>query len=247
MPTRFLKRPSIFVKFESGEMNAQSEPAYSVPVRNRLARVVLKPAFQALFHILARIRVTGGENVPFGKPYLVAFNHISTFDPPFLLAFWPEMLEGMAAVEVWSRPGQAQLVRIYYAIPVHRGEYDRDLLDRALSVLAAGKPLLLAPEGGRSHHVGMRRAHPGIAFLAEKARVPVVPVGIVGTTDDFFKRAVRFDRSLLEMRIGKPVELPEVTGKGDERREARQRNADLVMTHIARLLPEDYRGVYTET
>ncbi len=225
-------------------MTAANKPAYSVPLQNRAARVILKPIFQGLFHLLARIRVTGEENVPFEKPYLVAFNHISTFDPPFLLAFWPEMLEGMGAVDLWKRTGQAQLVRLYYAIPVHRGEYDRDLLDRGLSVLAAGKPLLLAPEGGRSHQIGMRRAHPGVAYLAEKAGVPVVPVGIIGTTDDFLKRASRLERRLLEMRIGKPVVLPPVTGKGDERREARQRNADLVMEQIAGLLPEEYRGVY---
>ena len=217
---------------------------YSVPLQNRLARVVLKPIFQGLFHVLARIKVAGVENVPVGKPYLVAFNHISTFDPPLLLAFWPEMLEGMGAVDLWSRPGQAQLVRLYSVIPVHRGEYDRDLLERALSVLAAGRPLLLAPEGGRSHHLGMRRAHPGVAYLAEKAGVPVIPVGITGTTDDFFKRATHLERRLLEMRIGSPVNLPAVTGKGDERREARQRNADLVMEHIAALLPKEYRGVY---
>ncbi len=225
-------------------MTTASEPAYSVPLQNRAARVILKPVFQGLFHLLARIRVTGEENIPFGKPYLVAFNHISTFDPPFLLAFWPEMLEGMGAVDLWKRPGQAQLVRLYYAIPVHRGEYDRDLLDRGLSVLAAGKPLLLAPEGGRSHHIGMRRAHPGVAYLAEKAGVPVVPVGVTGTTDDFFKRATHLERHLLEIRIGKPVVLPPMMGKGDERREARQRNADLVMEQIAGLLPEEYRGVY---
>jgi len=225
-------------------MENSPEPVYSVPAPNRIARAILKPVFQGLFHLLARVRVTGRENVLFGKPYLVAFNHISTFDPPFVLAFWPEMLEGMGAVDLWSRPGQAQLVRLYHAIPVHRGEYDRVLFDRVLCVLAAGKPLLLAPEGGRSHVEGMRRAHPGIAFFVERAQVPVIPVGIIGTTDDFFKRAIRAERRLLELRIGKPLQLPLITGKGDERRDARQRNADLVMAHIAGLLPEAYRGYY---
>ncbi|HEY3311671.1 MAG TPA: lysophospholipid acyltransferase family protein [Anaerolineales bacterium] len=222
----------------------QAEPVYSVPIENRIARNLLKPIFQGLFHVLARIKVTGRENVPLGKPYLVAFNHISTFDPPFVLAFWPEMLEGMGAVDLWSRPGQAQLVRMYHAIPVHRGEYDRVLFDKALGVLAAGKPLLLAPEGGRSHNEGMRRARPGVAFIVEKAQVPVVPVGITGTTDDFFKQAIKAERRQLELRIGKPFQLPPVAGKGDERREARQHNADLVMAHIAGLLPEVYRGFY---
>ena len=222
------------------------ESSYNVPIQNRIARRILKPAFQGLFHILSSVRVTGRENVPFGKPYLVAINHISTFDPPFVMAFWPEMLEGMGAVDIWKRPGQAQLVRLYYATPVHRGEFDRELFDRVLAVLASGRPLVLAPEGGRSHGENMQRARPGIAFIAEKSGVPVVPVGIVGTMDDFFIRAIRAQRPKIEMRIGKPIMLPDVTGRGDERREARQRNADLVMRHIAGLLPEAYRGYYAD-
>ena len=227
-------------------MSLVREPIFTVPYKNRLLRFLFKPLFRGLFHLLARIKITGLENVPFGTPYLVAINHVSTFDPPFAVAFWPEMVEVMGAVDIWSRPGQGQLVRLYHAIPVHRGEFDRQLFDKVLSVLAAGKPLLLAPEGGRSHEIGMRRARPGIAFIVERAQVPVLPVGIVGTTDDFFKKALRAERRLLEMRIGKPIVLPQVTGKGDERREIRQQNADLVMSRIAELLPETYRGYYCE-
>ena len=54
-------------------------------------------------------------------------------------------------------------------------------------------------------------------------------------------------RPQLEMHIGKPFHLPPVEGKGMERRESRQRNADLVMRHIAGLLPEGYRGIYAES
>lgn len=222
------------------------ENAYQVPFHNRLARQVLKPVFQGIFHLLARIKVTGKENVPFRQPYLVAINHISLFDPPFTLTFWPEMLEAMGASVIWEKPGQAQLVRMYSAIPVHRGEYDRVLFDKVLSVLAAGRPLLIAPEGTRSHREEMSRARPGIAFIIEKAQVPVLPVGVVGTTDDFFNRGIRGQRPLLELRIGKSVALPPVTGKGDERHAARQRNADLVMAHIAGLLPAQYRGYYAD-
>jgi 1-acyl-sn-glycerol-3-phosphate acyltransferase len=92
----------------------------------------------------------------------------------------------------------------------------------------------------------MRRAMPGIAFILERARVPVVPVGVVGSTDDFARKAFSFKRPSLEMHIGKPFYLPPIEGSGPQRREARQRNADLVMGHIAALLPEEYRGVYAD-
>ncbi len=113
----------------------------------------------------------------------------------------------------------------------------------------AGRPLLLAPEGGRSHEKAMRRAMPGVGYIIEHAQVPVLPVGLVGTTDDFWQRSKlywqgRGEKPELEMSIGKPIQFPSITQKGAERREARQHNADLVMRHIAGLLPEEYHGVY---
>jgi 1-acyl-sn-glycerol-3-phosphate acyltransferase len=205
--------------------------------------------FRGLFHLLARITIEGRENVPYGKPYLAAMNHISTFDPPFALTFWPEDINALGAADIWQRKGfgQNMLVRLYGGIPVQRSGYDRLALDKATCVLKSGHPLLMAPEGGRTHVTAMRQARPGLAFIVELTGVPVVPVGIFGTTDDFFQKAIRGARPDLRMRIGRPILLPPVEGKGDARRESRQHNTDLVMAHVAGLLPEHYRGYYAET
>jgi 1-acyl-sn-glycerol-3-phosphate acyltransferase len=209
----------------------------------------MRPVFRGLFHLLARVNVQGIENVPYGKPYIAVINHISTFDPPFGLAFWPENIEVLGASDIWERAGFGQnlLVRLYGATPVRRGAYDRRALERVAHVLKSGYPLFMSPEGGRTHTVAMRQAKPGLAFLVEMTNAPVIPVGITGTTDDFFKKAVRGLRPPLKMTIGKPMTLPAVDGKGDARRESRQRNADLVMSHIAGLLPDEYRGYYAKT
>jgi 1-acyl-sn-glycerol-3-phosphate acyltransferase len=219
---------------------------YRVAFWRVLVRPVLKGALRGIFHILAPVEIIGKENIPYHQPYVAVMNHVSLFDPPFMLSFWPEMIESMGAIDIWHKPGQNVLVRLYGAIPVHRGEYDRQLLDTVLAVLRSGKPLLIAPEGGRSHETMMRRAKPGVAYIVEETGAQVVPVGIVGTTDDFWKKASKGHRPRLTMRIGKPFNLPPVVGKGAERRASRQRNADLVMAHIAALLPEDYRGVYAD-
>jgi 1-acyl-sn-glycerol-3-phosphate acyltransferase len=184
--------------------------------------------------------------VPKSGAYLIAINHVSTYDPPFVLAFWPTAPEAAGAVDIWQRKGQSTLARLYGGIPVHRGEYDRQLVETLLGVLRADRPLLIAPEGRRSHTLGMQRALPGVAHLIDQTGVPVVPVGIVGATNDFLDRGLRGKRPRIEMRIGKPVHLPPLEGRGEARRAARQRNADLVMKHIAALLPPEYHGVYTE-
>lgn len=221
--------------------------AYFVPLRFRLSRPLLRVIFRGIFRVLANIKITGKENVPQGKPYVVAMNHVSIYDPPFIAAFWSRQLEIIGASNVFDKPGQGQLLRMYGVIPVHRGDYDRALFARVIAAIEAGHPLLIAPEGGRSHVTAMRRALPGVAYIVERTKAPVVPVGIVGTTEDFWQRARRGERPTLEMRIGKPITLPEITAKGKERREARQANADLVMRHIAGLLPEEYRGVYADS
>ena len=220
---------------------------YSVPLRFKISRPITKAVFRGVFHILGRVKVTGQENIPYGKPYVVAMNHVSIFDPPLIGAFWPEQLEIIGAADVFDKPGQGQVLKIYGVIPVHRGDYDRALLTKIVRIIKSGFPLLIAPEGGRSHVPAMRRAKSGIAYMVEQTGVPVVPVGLVGTTEDFWQRAKRGERPQLEMRIGKPITLPEITVKGNERHEARQQNADLVMRHLAGLLPEEYRGVYAES
>ncbi len=227
-------------------MHSASLPPYRVPLFNRIMRKILRPIFRALFRLLSSMHIQGLENIPKKGAYLVAINHISLFEAPFIVAFWPVELEAMGAVEVWNRRGQNILARLYYGIQVHRGQYDRQVMEQALAILAAGKPLLIAPEGGRTHRPGLRRAFPGVAYLVERAGVPVVPVGIVGSTDDFLQRALRLERPKLEMHIGKPLHLPPILATGEARRQARQQNADRVMIEIAALLPPEYRGVYAD-
>lgn len=221
--------------------------AYRVPLRYRISRPILKVIFRGIFRVLGKVSISGRENIPYGKPYVVAMNHVSIYDPPLAAAFWPEQLEIIGAIDVFDKPGQGQLLRAYGVIPVHRGDYDRTLLTRIIHILESGYPLLIAPEGGRSHVTAMKRARPGVAYIIEKTHVPVVPLGLVGTTGDFWQRARRGERPPLEMRIGRPLLLPEISSKGAEKHAARQHNADLVMRHIAGLLPVEYRGVYAES
>jgi 1-acyl-sn-glycerol-3-phosphate acyltransferase len=217
---------------------------YRVPFQIQVNRIYLRFGVRTLFNILGRVKVVGKENIPLGRPYVIAMNHISIFDPPLVVCFWPEQPEIIGAADVFEKKGQGTLLSLYGVIPVHRGDYDRVLLEKILAILKMGRPLIIAPEGGRSHEPAMHRAMPGVGYIIEHAQVPVVPVGLMGTTDDFWQRSKRGEKPLLEMRIGKPIYFPPMNEKGAERREARQKNADLIMRHIAGLLPEEYHGVY---
>jgi 1-acyl-sn-glycerol-3-phosphate acyltransferase len=219
---------------------------YTVPLHNRILRAIFIPVFRGLFHLLSQVTIIGQENVPSEGAYIVAYNHISLYDPPVVGTFWPAQLEIIAATDVWDRPIQGLFPWGYGAIPIHRGQYDRHALDLSLAVLESGRPLAIAPEGGRSHVPRLRRAHPGIGYLIAKAGVPVVPVGVAGTTEDFLYRALHLKRPPVEMRIGEPLTFSPDLNRGKDRRAARQKIADDVMYAIAALLPPDYRGVYED-
>jgi len=220
--------------------------SYQVPFIYRIYRRILRVIFKIIFRLLGRVKLEGIENIPSDESYIIAMNHVSILEVPFVGAFWPDFPEIIGAADVWNRPGQALLARMYHGLPVRRGEYDRKVLELVINVLQSGKKLLIAPEGTRSHAPGMQRGKPGIAYIADKAQVPIVPLGIVGTTEDYIEKAFKGQRPLLEMRVGEPFHLPPVKGRGAERREKRQQNADIVMAHIAAVLPPEYRGVYSD-
>lgn len=221
---------------------------YQLPHRvgwHRVVRPVLKFIFwhfilKTLFHIT----VEGMENVPQKPPYLVIYNHVSILDPPIVIAVWPVWLEAVAASDVFRRPAHAPLTWLYGVIPVDRGKPDRSFLDYVVGVLKQGFPLAFAPEGTRSHTPGMQRAWTGLAYIADQARVPIVPVGVVGTEDEAVTRALRLERPAVHIRVGKPFRLPPLEAWPVPRKWARRYNTDLAMYRIAALLPPEYRGVY---
>lgn len=218
-------------------------PPFQHPWRVRLFRKLARPVFRGLFYLLARIEIEGLEHVPPRGGYLVCGNHLSIVDPPLVVAFWPAELEAAGAVDILARPFQGQLMRGYGAIPVHRGQADRTMLREAVRRLKAGRPLLIDPEGRRSHVAGMQAAHPGAAYLAARAQVPVVPVGVTGA-ESATAAWRRWRRGRLRMIVGKPLILPPVDLRSAARREALRRNTETIMRAVAALLPEGYRGLY---
>jgi 1-acyl-sn-glycerol-3-phosphate acyltransferase len=218
---------------------------YRIPLLTRVLREVIRAGGKGIFHLLCRVRIQGRENVPQKGPYLVVFNHVSTYDPPVVVAFWPTQLEILGAVEVWSRKGQSLLARLWGGIPIHRGEVQRQAMEKTLDVLRSDLPLMISPEGGRSHAPGLRQAKTGVVYLAETTQVPIVPVGLIGTTDDFFQQILAGKRPEIEMKIGYPFTLPAADDSQNlPPKENRQKKADFIMKRIAELLPVPYRGYY---
>lgn len=223
---------------------SSNQNGYEVSYRVKFFRWIFRPIFRFIFYLLSDVRISGLANIPENGTYIIVINHISIIEPPFVIAFWPIAPEAIGAKEIWERTGQSLLAKFYGGIQVHRGKFDRQVIEKMIAVVQSGHPLLIAPEGGRSHTPGLRPGFPGVAYLANKSQAPVLPVGIIGSTDDFLNQAIRFKRPVLEMKVGEITFLPNIEGKGEQRRKELQNNTDIIMYKIAELLPSSYQGVY---
>jgi 1-acyl-sn-glycerol-3-phosphate acyltransferase len=112
----------------------------------------------------------------------------------------------------------------------------------ALDYLRTKQGMLgIAPEGTRSRVGKLIQAKPGVAMLAEKANVPIIPVAIRGS-EDAMRKILSLQRPKLIVRFGKPFMLPPM--QRENRDVSLQANTDEIMCRIAALLPPEYHGYY---
>ncbi|NIN66247.1 MAG: 1-acyl-sn-glycerol-3-phosphate acyltransferase [Anaerolineae bacterium] len=208
-------------------------------------RQASKRIVTVLINLLTRWEVEGKENLPPGGPLLMVFNHLAWWDAPLGMAAVPYEVTGIALKDLQRIPITGQLLSLANVIWVDRGRYDREALRRALAVLEQGGILAIAPEGRMSVTGALERGKPGSVFIARKADVPILPIGLTGT-EKVLSEWRRFRRPHLRVVIGKVFRLPERRQYGS-RKEERQADADYILERIAELLPPEYRGVYADT
>lgn len=203
----------------------------------RIARAIVR----VLLNLITRREHVGLENIPAEPPYIMVTNHLSVFDSPLLLAVCPHTIRAFAASKHKRNPLYAPLLAMMGSVWVRRGEVDRRALKGALGVLERGEVLGMAPEGTRARGVyALQKGKTGPAYIATRADVRIVPVGITGT-EKIKHNLPRLRRTDVRVVIGQPFRLPE---SGHVERQKLRQYTDLIMHRIAELLPEEYRGVY---
>ena len=196
-----------------------------------------------VLRLLARLEIEGLEHVPDEGPYLLAINHLHWLDPPVLAIAYPHRAHVFAA-EKWEHHWfLGPFMRSLDAIFVNRGEVDRKALRQALAILKGGGVLGLAPEGTRSKTGAMQRGRSGAAYMAYRARVPVVPSIAIGQ-ERVFPSLLRFRRATVRVVFGPPIEPPPVGGRASSAQV--HAFAEEIMYHLAAMLPPEYRGIYAD-
>lgn len=211
------------------------------PLR-RVLRWIIDTVGWSVLAKIERTQISGLENFPTTGPAILMINHIAFIDPIVVLGNVPRNIVPMAKAEVYWVPVWGIFPWLWNVIPVHRGEADREALMRALAVLQAGEVVLVAPQGTRQK--SLQSAKEGIAYLAYKSGVPIVPIAIEGSEGFPTFNIARWFKPGAYFKMGRPFRLKKIEGRLP--REALKQMTDEAMYRLAEILPEHRRGIYSD-
>lgn len=173
--------------------------------------------------LLTRMRIEGKHHIPRSGAFVLAPVHRSYLDTPIVAGVTRRRLRYMGKDSLWHRRWKGWLCSALGAFPVTRGTADREALRRCIAVLEAGEPLVLFPEGERKSGPVVQPLFQGAAYVAVKAGVPIVPVGI-GGSERVMPKGVKVPRPRkVVVRVGPPIFPPKEEGR-------RSRDATRVVT-----------------
>lgn len=194
--------------------------------------------------IMCRIDAPDLQEIPTNGPLIVYTNHTGQIEIPLLYAhLQPRPLTGLAKVETWDGWFLRFIFNLWGAIPIQRGEADMVAMRKALEALEEGKILGIAPEGTRNKTGVLIKAHSGVVILALHSGATLLPVTHWGG-ENFLANLKHLKRTGFHIRVGEPFKLD----PGNERvtRQVRQQMVDEMMYRLSALLPEYYRGAYSD-
>ena len=168
--------------------------------------------FYAFFKIVCRFvfgkifgtKVIGAENIPASGGFILAANHVSNWDPPFLGTFIDRIVNYMGKEELFKNPVMAAICRGLNVFPVKRGAADKTAIKTAVKILKSEKCFGIFPEGTRSKTGKLGKAEPGVSVIAAMTKAPVIPAAIIGT-EKIFSQQKKFPR--LCVVYGKPLQF----------------------------------------
>lgn len=166
----------------------------------------------APLRVYTRLTVSGREHLPDG-PYIIAPNHRSYLDTPFAGAIDWHRMRFMGKQEMWDNKVFGWIFSALGSFPVNRGSADREALKRAIESLETGEPLVLFPEGTRKSGPEIQPLFDGATYVALKAGVPIVPVGIAGSERVMPRGAKLIYPRKVHIEIGEPI-MPPVAPDG---------------------------------
>ena len=155
-----------------------------------------------------RVELVGLDKVPRRGPYVIAPVHRSNVDTLLAGCLTRRRIRFMGKDSLWKYRVSGALFSSLGGFPVHRGTPDREALRTCEQALAAGEPVVLFPEGTRQSGPTVQPLFEGAVFVAARAGVPIVPVGIGGSEWAMPKGSKTLKPVKVAIVVGDPIEPP---------------------------------------
>jgi 1-acyl-sn-glycerol-3-phosphate acyltransferase len=211
-----------------------------------LKYIILGPILRLLF----RPRIEGLEHIPEEGAAIVAGNHLSFSDHFLMPAIIKRRITFLAKAEYFTGPGlKGRLTAAFFhsagQIPVDRSGKDagQAAIREGLGVLSKGELLGIYPEGTRSHDGRLYKGKVGVAVMAIKAQVPVVPCAMVGTFEIQPPGKVVPRIKQVTIRFGEPLDFARYAGMENQKAAIRA-VTDEIMYAILGLSGQEYVDEY---
>jgi len=190
--------------------------------------------------VVYRVRVVGRERVPKTGPYIIAPAHRSMLDIPLAGAITTRRIRFMGKAPLFRVPVLGTIFRALGGFPVERDGSDFGPLRDSLRILDTGEPLVVYPEGTRQRGPKIAPLQAGAAYLATKARVPILPVGIAGAEETFrSRRGLLPGFGRIVVVVGEPIHAPVREGSV-VKRSAVDDLSDVLRERLQKLIDEAY-------
>lgn len=175
------------------------------------------PVYRLFTAIFFKFEVKGRENLRnLNKPFIIAANHASYLDGEFIVVAFPWNSEFfpiryMAAEYYYKKLFLGSILWLLGGFPVIQGVRLDESLASTVSLLKDGNVVGMFPEGKKTGDGQFGEAKPGVAYLALKSDLPILPVGISGTFGLDIK-TILFGRRKIAINFGKPFYLKDFVG-----------------------------------
>ncbi len=217
---------------------------------NSFRQVEMQPVY-GFFHYLATViynmffrgEVSGLENLPKEGSFLIAANHASFLDPPFIGSQVPRQIAYFARKTLWKKGFASWWLDEVGTIPVDRdGGQDVSAIKRVLKALKSDKGLILFPEGTRTSDGHLQEPKAGVGLIACRAQVPVIPARIFGSHEAFGKGRSLKIGTPVSIVFGEPI-LPEEYHDASAGKARYQVASTRIFAHIASLTRPSYEVI----
>ena len=209
--------------------NSKNVFKFKKTVFRSFALIMLK----LFIRLFADVEVQNAERVDQKGPLMFASNHLSNYDGIVLQVVIPRTMCFMSKAELFHNPIYAWVLNKLGSFPIKRGEFDRQAILNAKSVLQSGLPLMMFPEGTRTFGKGMIEARTGTAHMAMRNNCTIVPVALSGA-EKILKNGLR--KTKVRVVFCEPIQPEEGETAGQL--------TNRLMRTIAEHLPESLRGFY---